>query len=124
MLEPLPEKDQSRPIPSKNLHSVRSLRPEYKNCPRKGILPKRLPHQCDKTIATFSKINWLRGHQDLHPSRYRDHVPAFTARSTSRSQPRSTPGSARTTPPPIPMRIAPDPFAPPPKAPPSWPPSP
>jgi hypothetical protein len=37
------------------------------------------------------------GHQDLHACRNCDHVAAFTARSTSRSQAGSTPGAARTT---------------------------
>src|SRR5664280_1696782 len=97
VLQPLPEKGQSRPIPSKNLHSVRSLGAEYKNCSREGILPKRLPHQRDKTIATFSKINWLRGHQNAHSRRNRNHVAAFTARSTSISRRISMPGTARTT---------------------------
>ncbi len=48
VLQPFPEKHQSRAIPSKDLHSVRPLRAKYKNCPREGILLERLLHQRGK----------------------------------------------------------------------------
>jgi hypothetical protein len=42
---------------------------------------------------------------DFHARRSRDHVPALTAHSTSRSHTGSTPAAARTTAPPISMAI-------------------
>jgi hypothetical protein len=65
------------------------------------ILAESLTHQRREPVASLSKIYGLGRYQDLHACRNRDHVAAFTARSTSRSQAGSIPGAARTTAPPI-----------------------
>jgi transposase len=65
-----------------------------------------LASQGGETVGTAAEIDGLRRHQHLHTCRNRDHVAAFTARSTSRSQAGSTPGAARTTAPPISIVIA------------------
>ena len=64
-----------------------------------------------ETVGASAEVHRLRRHKDLHARRNRDHVAAFTARSTSRSQARSTPGAARTTAPPISIAIVGEPWA-------------
>src|SRR5215211_7573119 len=81
------------------------------NRPRERIVPQPLADQGGETIGTFAEVYRLRGHQHPHPRRDRDHVAALTARSTSRSQPRSIPLSARTVAPAISITIDPGPFA-------------
>src|SRR5262245_61136116 len=87
MLEPLPEKDQSRPIPSKNLHSVRSLRPEYKNCPRKGILPS-----VSRTSATRPSPPFLKSTGFVVT---RTFTPAGTAIMSPPSRPAAHPAASQ-----------------------------
>src|ERR1039457_5300198 len=60
-------------------------------------MPQRLAYQSHEAIRALAEVYGLCGHQNLHPSRYRDHVAAFTARSTSISRRISMPGTARTT---------------------------
>src|SRR5207302_1664686 len=86
-------------------------RPEDEDRFRERVVPQRLTDQSHEPIRALAEVHGLRGHQDLHPYRNRDHVAAFTVRSTSRSQPRSTPLSARTTAPAISMLMASDRFA-------------
>jgi hypothetical protein len=64
-----------------------------------------------ETVGAAAEVHRLRRHQDLHACRSRNHVAAFTARSTSRSKAGSTPGAARTTAPPISIVIAAQPWA-------------
>src|SRR5258708_27132276 len=59
-----------------------------------------------ETVGASAEVDRLGRHQNLHARRNRDHVAAFTARNTSRSQAGSTPGAARTTAPPISIVIA------------------
>src|SRR5262245_59911748 len=81
------------------------LRSEHKNRPGEWVTPKRFAHQGGKPIRTFAEIDRLGGYQHLHSRRNRNHIAAFTARSTSRSQSRSTPGPARSTTPAISIAI-------------------
>jgi hypothetical protein len=64
--------------------------PENRSSPRASRTSAASPS------PPFLKSTGFGRHQDLHACRNRDHVAAFTARSTSRSQAGSTPGTART----------------------------
>src|ERR1017187_6896430 len=97
MLEPLPEQDEPGPVPGQNLQPVSPLRLEDEDRSRERIMPQRLAYQSHEAIRALAEVYGLCGHQNLHPSRYRDHVAAFTARSTSISRRISMPGTARTT---------------------------
>ncbi len=44
-------------------------------------MPQRLAYQSHEAIFALAVVYGLCGHQNLHPSRHRDHVAAFTARS-------------------------------------------
>src|SRR5207245_4165685 len=108
--QPVPEQHQAGPVPRQNCYSVGSFASKYKNCPRKRILTERFAHQRGEPVCTLSKINRFAGHQHPQARRNRDHVAAFTARSTSLSQPRSTPLCARTLAPPPSITLHPGPF--------------
>src|SRR5262249_61121994 len=98
----------TRPTPKSLLGRLVCI--EIQNCPRKRILTERLAHQRGEPVCTLSKINRFAGHQHPQARRNRDHVAAFTARSTSLSQPRSTPLCARTVAPAISITIDPGPL--------------
>jgi hypothetical protein len=70
--------------------------------------PPRTQHNCPLRI--ISEVDRPGGDEDTYPGWNGDHVAALTVRNTSRSQTRSTPGSARTTAPPISIVIASRPF--------------
>src|SRR5438874_8891173 len=110
VLQSFPEQHQAGPVPRQNFYSVGSFASKYKNCPRKRILTERFAHQRGEPVCTLSKINRFAGHQHPQARRNRDHVAALTARSTSLSQPRSTPLCARTLAPAISITIDPGPF--------------
>ena len=96
---------QSRPMPQFSLCRLASS--GNKDRTPEWVMPERLAYQRNKAVGTTAKIHRLGCHQNPHSCRDRDHVAAFTARRTSRSQPRSTPGSARTAAPAISITIEP-----------------
>ena len=63
-----------------------------------------------ETVGAAAEVHRLGRHQNFHARRNRDHVAAFTARNTSRSQAGSTPGVVRTTAPPISIVIVAQPW--------------
>src|SRR5215204_1454006 len=107
MLQPLPQQHQPGPVPGQDLQAVRPLRAEDEDRAREWIVPELLLHQRGDAVGAFAEVHGLRRNQDLYACRSRDHVAAFTARSTSRSHAGSTPRAARTTAPPISMVITP-----------------
>src|SRR5260370_24654149 len=88
--------DQAGAVPGQDFQTVRSSRPKVKIVPENGSMLELLANHSGETFGATAEIHGLGRHQDLHACRSRDHVAAFTARSTSRSQTGSTPGAART----------------------------
>src|ERR1700747_630182 len=105
LLQPLPQQHQPGLVPGQDLQTVRPLRAEDENRARERIMAELLLHQCGETVGAFAEIHRLRRHQDLDARRSRNHVAAFTARSTSRSHAGSAPRATRTTASPISMVI-------------------
>ena len=80
----------------------------YKKTAAGRNVPPRTLH--NRVLRIIAEVHRPRRHQHPHSRAHRDHVAAFTARSTSRKKTRSTPGSARTTTPAISIAIDPVPF--------------
>src|SRR5262245_4465954 len=96
VLEPLPEQHQPGPIPGQNLQTISPLRAEDVDRPRKRIVLELLAHQCSETVGPAAEVHRLGGHQHPNAGRNRDHVTAFTARSTACNVPASIPAGTRT----------------------------
>jgi hypothetical protein len=96
-LKPLPIQNQTRSVPGQNLQPVRPLRAEDKDCPGERITLKLLLRQRRQAVRPAPEVDRLRRHQNPDACRNRNHVAAFTARSTFVSIVTSLPGPTRTT---------------------------
>jgi hypothetical protein len=74
----------ARPDPSQgqDLQAARPLRPEDEDRPRERIMPQLLAHQGGKAVGTAAEVHRPGGDQHPHSRHNRDHVAAFTTRST------------------------------------------
>src|SRR5580704_1682681 len=120
LLQPLPEQHQAGAVPGQDFQTVRSLRAENEDHSRERIMLELLANHSRETVGASAEVHRLGRHQNLHACRSRNHVAAFTARNTSRSQAKSPPGATRTTALPISIVIAGQPWADAPDIIPSW----
>ena len=96
-LKALPIQNQARPVPGQDLQPVRPFRAEDENRPGERIALKLFFRQPRQAVGAASEVDRLRRHQNPNARRNRDHVAAFTARSTFVSVATSIPGLTRTT---------------------------
>ena len=96
-LQTLGEKTQAGAVPGQNLQPVRPFRAEDENRPGERIALKLFFRQPRQAVGAASEVDRLRRHQNPNARRNRDHVAAFTARSTFVSVATSIPGLTRTT---------------------------
>ena len=92
LLESFPVQNQAGAIPCQNLQPVRPLRAKDEDRPRERIALKLVLRQRRQAVGAASEVDRLRRHKNPNASRNRDHVAAFTARSTFVSIARSVPG--------------------------------
>jgi len=83
LLEPLPNKHKPGSIAGQNLQTICFFRAEDENRPQEGITLKFFTRKGGKTVGAPPEVHRLRRYQHPHTSRNRDHVAAFTARSTA-----------------------------------------
>ena len=96
-LKALPIQNQARPVPGQDLQPVRPFRAEDENRPGERIASKLFLRQRRKTVSAAPEVDRLRRHQNPNARWDRNHVAAFTARSTFVSVATSVPGPTRTT---------------------------
>src|SRR5215472_7609011 len=94
VLEPFPEQHQPGPVPGQDLQTIRSLRAEDVDRPRERIMLELLAHQRSEAIGSAAEVHRLGSHQHPYAGRNRNHVAAFTARSTVAKAAASVPGAA------------------------------
>ena len=103
------ERDQLRidpPVdhPALEEAATRNSRPQIPSVPSAGGDPR--PRQGGQAVGAAPEVHRLRGDQNPHARRNRDHVAAFTTRSTVGSVAASVPGATQTVAAPITISIA------------------
>ena len=110
-LKALPIQNQARPVPGQDLQPVRPFRAEDEDRPGERIALKLFFRQPREAVGAASEVDRLRRHQNPDACRNRNHVAAFTARSTFISVVTSLPGPTRATAAPSAISIVPQEIA-------------